>query len=101
MAKIDNTAALKAEIKRLKTQCRQIESSLDQNFDQLRENFGKMAFNSIIGNRVRKAPVLATAMGLVAGAPWLKKLVLLALENFLGKKAGLVERILTLLLRKR
>lgn len=92
MAKIETSEDLKAEIKRLNSRCRQIESQLDDNMDHLRDNYKSMAFNSIIGNRIKGVPILAAAMGLLAGSPLTKRLISFGFEKLMGKRVGFFER---------
>lgn len=49
MSRIHNVNSLETEIRYLKRKARDIEKKLEHNVDDLRENFGGMALNSIFG----------------------------------------------------
>ncbi len=99
MAKIQTSEDLKAEIKRLNSRCRQMEEQLDANMDHFKDNYKMMAFNSIIGNRIKGVPILAAAMGLLAGSPLAKRLGSFLFEKIMGKRMGFFERWLSRIFR--
>lgn len=49
MSRIHNLNSLETEIRYLKSKARDIEKKLDHNVDELRQNFGGMALNSVFG----------------------------------------------------
>jgi hypothetical protein len=50
MAKIDSLKSLDAEIKRLQTKAKDLESRLENSFEQLQDNYPSMIMNSMMGS---------------------------------------------------
>lgn len=92
---INNMSSLDAEIRRLKTRCREMEAELDNNMDALKENYGSMAFNSIIGNRLKSLPLLGTAAGALLGTPKVQAVIQTFFEKIFSRGSGIVERWIT------
>lgn len=65
-AAIYDITTLDAEIKRLKKKAVELEGRFNESADELKDNYGKMAFNSFVGNRIRNIPLIGSAL-----YPWL------------------------------
>lgn len=89
---IQNQRELRAELRRLQSRCKQIENQIDENIDNLKDNYKQMAFNSIVGNRLKNMPWLATVAGVVLGSPKMQDMMSTLLEKFLGKSAGFFDK---------
>jgi hypothetical protein len=50
MGKINNLHGLELEIEKMRLRMRTIEGKLDDNLTGLKENYGMMAFNSVVGS---------------------------------------------------
>ena len=59
--KIRNVASLEAEIVRLNLRAIELENKLEDNVDQLKDNFGSMAFNSVF--KRKNTPYGSSASG--------------------------------------
>ncbi len=59
-------ATLDAAIKRLKQQAAELESRFNESADELKDNYGKMAFNSFVGNSIKNIPFIGGIL-----YPWL------------------------------
>jgi hypothetical protein len=49
MGKINNVHALELEMEKIRLRMRSIEGKLDDNLNGLKDNYGMMAFNSVVG----------------------------------------------------
>ncbi|MBX3256541.1 MAG: hypothetical protein KF862_20565 [Chitinophagaceae bacterium] len=89
---IYNMSSLDAEIRRLKARCRELEAELDNNMDALKENYGPMAFNSIIGNRLKSLPLLGSVAGALLGNPKTQAVIQAFFEKIFSRGSGIVEK---------
>ncbi|MBX2924906.1 MAG: hypothetical protein KF746_22085 [Chitinophagaceae bacterium] len=96
---IYDMSSLDAEIRRLKTRCREMEAELDNNMDALKENYGSMAFNSIIGNRLRSLPLLGSVAGALLGNPKVQAVIQAFFEKVFNRGSGIAERWITRVFR--
>lgn len=90
---IETPEQLKAELKKLQNRCKQIEDQLDDNIDALKDNYKMMAFNSIIGNRLKSAPFLASIAGMVIGSPKAQEFIAGFFEKIINKGSGFFEKL--------
>ncbi|MGN6438161.1 MAG: hypothetical protein ACTHMM_16595 [Agriterribacter sp.] len=84
--------SLDLEIRRLKTRCSQIEVELDNNMDNLKENYGKMAFNSFIVNQVKNLPFIGAAAGGLLGSALIRNFIGGFIEKAFGRRMTVLER---------
>lgn len=84
--------SLDLEIRRLKTRCGEIEAELDNNMDELKENYGKMAFNSIIGNRLKSLPLIGAAAGAILGSSAIRDFIISFVARAFGHRKNVLER---------
>lgn len=84
--------SLDLEIRRLKNRCKQIEVELDNGMDDLKENYGKMAFNSFIVNQVKNLPFIGATAGALLGSTAIRNFIGGFIEKAFGRRMTVLER---------
>lgn len=97
---IYDMASLDAEIKRLKRRSKELEERMEDSADELKENYGKMAFNSFIGNRIKNIPILGVIL-----YPWVidesvQETIQQFSERFFKKSGEYLQKLLSAIFDK-
>jgi len=97
---IYDMASLDAEIKRLKRRSKELEERMEDSADELKENYGNMAFNSFIGNRIKNIPILGAIL-----YPWVidesvQETIQQFSERFFKKSGEYLQKLLSAIFDK-
>ncbi len=83
---------LDAEIKRLKKKALELEDRFNESADELKDNYGKMAFNSFVGNRIRRIPLVGALLYPWLTDPAVQNAVQQFSEKILEKASGYMQK---------
>lgn len=90
---IKDMASLDEEISRLKHKCKEIEGRFDENIDQLRDNYPIMAFNSIIGNRLKAFPIVGDIASVALSNEKVQNFLQALIDKIFNKSSGFLEKL--------
>ena len=90
---IKDEDSLNREIRRLKNRCKAIEDQFDSNIDQLKNNYALMAFNSVLGNRLRAFPVVGEFTAAALNNQKIQNLMQTLVDMLVDKTEGFIEKI--------
>ncbi len=83
---------LDAEIKRLKKKADDLEDQFNDSADELKGNYGKMAFNSFVGNRIRDIPLIGTLLYPWVADPAVQQAIQQVAENVAKKISAVLQK---------
>lgn len=95
--KIYDIATLDAEIKRLKLKSRELEGRFNDSADVLKENYGRMAFNSFIGNNVKSIPLVGPVIYNLLEDPGVQEAIQAFSESLMKKGTSRLQKWLSAL----
>lgn len=89
---IYDITTLDAEIKRLKKKVHELEDQFNESADELKDNYGSMAFNSFVGNNIRKIPLLGAFLYPWLTNPAIQENIQRFSENMLEKASDFLQK---------
>ncbi|PWT95899.1 MAG: hypothetical protein C5B52_16900 [Bacteroidetes bacterium] len=91
--RIRDMESLDDEIDRLKLKCRDIEGKFDENIDQLKDNYAMMAFNSVIGNRLKAVPLVGDIAAIAINNEKVQNFIQELIDKLIKKSSGAFEKL--------
>ena len=85
--------SLDEAILHLKAKCRDIEGKFDEHIDELKDNYALMAFNSIIGKRLRSVPLVGDIASITFNNKKVQNFIQSLIDNLINKSSGALEKL--------